>query len=109
MFEEILDATKFDSTPLEWMWRVAQGGTHRQKRLGSPWTLITMSRQYGQRLEAQGEARIRLDSFLHAKLERYDVGRNDTDDGAASGLSPWIHFGHISSYEILHSILEKEG
>ena len=55
------------------------------------------------------EARIRLDSFLRTKLGRYDVGRNDTDDGAASGLSPWIHFGHISPYEILYSILEREG
>ena len=51
------------------------------------------------------EARIRLDSFLRTKLGRYDVGRNDTDDGAASGLSPWIHFGHISSYD---SILERK-
>ena len=108
LLAEILDATKFDSTPLEWMWRVAQGGTIGRSAL-APLDIDHDVKAVRSKIGGSREARIRLDSFLHAKLERYDVGRNDTDDGAASGLSPWIHFGHISSYEILHSILEKEG
>ena len=104
---EIQKATSFDSTPLEWMWRVAQGGSIGRNAL-APLDIDHEVRAVRTKIGGPREARIRLDSFLRTKLGRYDVGRNDTDDGAASGLSPWIHFGHISSYEILYSILEKE-
>ncbi|MBL20423.1 MAG: deoxyribodipyrimidine photolyase [Euryarchaeota archaeon] len=104
---EIQKNTSFDSTPLEWMWRVAQGGSIGRAAL-APLNIDHEVRSIRTKIGGYSEARRRLDSFLRNKLGRYDVGRNDTDDGAASGLSPWIHFGHISSYEILYSILEKE-
>ena len=53
------------------------------------------------------EALIRFEKFLQGGLDRYDTGRNDTDDPATSGLSPWIHFGHISSFEIVLAVLDK--
>ena len=102
---EIQKDTNFDSTPLEWMWRVAQGGSIGRNAL-APLDIDHEVRAVRTKVGGSREARIRLDSFLRTKLGRYDVGRNDTDDGAASGLSPWIHFGHISPYEILYSILE---
>tara|TARA_B100002019_G_C21269655_1_gene601445 strand:- start:454 stop:2070 length:1617 start_codon:yes stop_codon:yes gene_type:complete len=105
---EIQKDTNFDSTPLEWMWRVAQGGSIGRNAL-APLDIDHEVRAVRTKVGGSREARIRLDSFLRTKLGRYDVGRNDTDDGAASGLSPWIHFGHISPYEILYSILEREG
>ena len=55
------------------------------------------------------EAQRRLDSFLISILDRYDVGRNDTDDGAASGLSPWIHFVTLSPYEMSAVMWVLEG
>jgi deoxyribodipyrimidine photo-lyase len=41
-----------------------------------------------------------LDDFIAHKLARYGDGHNHPDDDAASGLSPWLHFGHISAHEI---------
>jgi deoxyribodipyrimidine photo-lyase len=45
-------------------------------------------------------ARKTLDAFIATRLARYGDGHNHPDDDAASGLSPWLHFGHISPHEI---------
>ena len=54
-------------------------------------------------------ARERLTAFLHAGLPRYAEERNLPEEEVASGLSPYLHFGHISSYEIFSRIVEREG
>ncbi len=54
-------------------------------------------------------AKARLDAFLGSKLARYAEDRNQPDEDAASGLSPYLHFGHISTHEILGSIAQHEG
>ncbi|HEX4422811.1 MAG TPA: deoxyribodipyrimidine photolyase [Kofleriaceae bacterium] len=46
---------------------------------------------------AAGDA---LDDFVAHKLARYGAGHNHPDDDAASGLSPYLHFGHVSAHEI---------
>jgi len=46
------------------------------------------------------EARRHLDYFLANNLKRYDTGRNNPAEHATSNLSPWLHFGQISSLEI---------
>jgi deoxyribodipyrimidine photo-lyase len=45
-------------------------------------------------------ARKRLQTFLDHGLDRYAEARNNPDDCASSGLSPYLHFGHISTHEI---------
>ncbi len=57
----------------------------------------------------ESAARRRLRSFLSDDLDSYGDGRNHPDDDAASGLSPWLHFGQISSHEILAAIAERQG
>lgn len=42
-----------------------------------------------------------LDAFLEDKLPRYGEERSDPDADAASGLSPYLHFGHVSAHEIV--------
>ncbi len=54
-------------------------------------------------------ARRRLHGFVEAQLGKYDTDRNTPDEHATSRLSPYLHFGHISSYEILTAIAEAEG
>jgi deoxyribodipyrimidine photo-lyase len=54
-------------------------------------------------------AHARLQAFLETKLRRYADDRNHPDDGAASGLSPWLHWGHISAHEIFSALAEREG
>ncbi|MDD4224557.1 MAG: deoxyribodipyrimidine photo-lyase [Candidatus Cloacimonetes bacterium] len=48
----------------------------------------------------------RLDSFLSEKLIRYAQKRNDPSLGIQSDLSPWLHFGQISSLEVAVRALE---
>ncbi len=56
-----------------------------------------------------GAARRRLDEFLSEGLDRYAEHRNDPDADAASRLSPWLHYGHISTYEVFDAVAEEEG
>ncbi len=41
-----------------------------------------------------------LDTFVQDKLARYVDDRNDPDADGASGLSPYLHFGHVSAHEV---------
>jgi len=45
-------------------------------------------------------ARAALDRFLAHKLARYADDHSDPDADGASGLSPYLHFGHVSACEI---------
>ncbi|HVS19075.1 MAG TPA: deoxyribodipyrimidine photolyase, partial [Planctomycetota bacterium] len=42
-----------------------------------------------------------LRRFVVERLERYGEDRNALVDGAASGLSPWLHWGHVGAHEVL--------
>lgn len=60
----------------------------------------------------QGGARAgtaRLVAFLDEGLSRYLDDRNHPDADAGSGLSPWLHFGHVSTHQVLHALAEREG
>ena len=54
-------------------------------------------------------ARRRLGVFVAEKLARYGEGRNAPDEEATSGLSPYLHFGHISIHEVLLAVAGREG
>ncbi|HSD19769.1 MAG TPA: deoxyribodipyrimidine photolyase [Anaeromyxobacter sp.] len=55
-------------------------------------------------------ARARLARWLEEGLPRYAEARSDPDEeGVTSGLSPWLHFGHLSSFEIVRAVLRREG
>ncbi len=56
-----------------------------------------------------GAARRRLDHFLAEGLKRYAEHRNDPDADAASRLSPWLHYGHISAHEVFGAVADIEG
>ncbi len=49
-----------------------------------------------------------LDLFIRDKLAFYDEKRNDPHEDATSNLSPYLHFGHISSHEIFCRIQEAQ-
>jgi deoxyribodipyrimidine photo-lyase len=52
--------------------------------------------------------RDRLRHFLQDHLRRYGTERNHPDDDVASGLSPYLHFGHISAHQIFAETMERE-
>lgn len=49
-----------------------------------------------------------LGSFIKNGLLVYDDKRNDPDEKKTSQLSPWLHFGNISEYEIVRAVLEHQ-
>lgn len=49
-------------------------------------------------------AQAALDDFIAHKLSRYGDGHNHPDDDAASGLSPYLHFGHIAAHDVVHRV-----
>ncbi|MHC1729538.1 MAG: deoxyribodipyrimidine photolyase [Syntrophobacteraceae bacterium] len=53
-------------------------------------------------------AKARLLDFIENKLDRYHEDRNHPDREAASGLSPYLHFGQISAHEIFFKLKELE-
>lgn len=50
-------------------------------------------------------------AFVNDKLARYGTERSDPDAECASGLSPYLHFGHLSAHEIVSTLLagSREG
>ena len=48
-----------------------------------------------------------LRRFLSERLARYGE-RNHPDAEAASGLSPWLHFGHVSAHQVFAALARRE-
>jgi deoxyribodipyrimidine photo-lyase len=53
-------------------------------------------------------ARAALSTFVEDRLARYAEDRNHPDLDAASGLSPYLHFGHVSAHEVFAAIADRE-
>jgi deoxyribodipyrimidine photo-lyase len=51
----------------------------------------------------------RLSAFLRGVLSRYHEDRNHPDLEATSGLSPYLHFGNISSHQVFAEVTRQEG
>ncbi len=49
-----------------------------------------------------------LDSFLKDRFLDYGEHRNEPEKDATSGLSPYLHFGHISVHEIFERLVARE-
>lgn len=57
-------------------------------------------------------ARARLRKFIKHRLRGYGEDRSTPaapEDGHASGLSPYLHFGHISIEEVVQAVLNTTG
>ena len=55
-----------------------------------------------------GAARRALRIFLEDRLQDYAEKRNQPQVEATSGLSPYLHFGHISVHQVFHELREAE-
>jgi len=49
-----------------------------------------------------------LEEFVGVRLRRYDEDRNHPARDGTSGLSPYLHFGHLSVHEIFSAIADAE-
>jgi deoxyribodipyrimidine photo-lyase len=57
----------------------------------------------------ESTARDRARRFIDTRLADYPSARNHPDDDATSGLSPYLHHGHISVHELFALLAEHEG
>jgi deoxyribodipyrimidine photo-lyase len=49
-----------------------------------------------------------LATFIGHRLPRYRTDRNNPDDDVSSGLSPYLHFGHIGAHEVFDAVMTHE-
>ncbi|MCC7142786.1 MAG: deoxyribodipyrimidine photolyase [Candidatus Eisenbacteria bacterium] len=50
----------------------------------------------------------RLERFVSSRLPRYGEDRNDVAQPVTSGLSPYLHFGHVSAHAVFAAIVQQE-
>lgn len=50
-----------------------------------------------------------LRRFLEERIDTYAEQRNEPEQEATSGLSPYLRFGHISAHQIFSELTEREG
>lgn len=53
-------------------------------------------------------AQARLERWLKGGFKRYHLSRNEPDSDAPTGLSPHLHFGHISAHDIFARVMAQE-
>ena len=53
-------------------------------------------------------ARQALTRFLEERLSRYETERNQPESDASSGLSPYLHHGHISVHQVFAELAEQQ-
>ncbi|MEM8679393.1 MAG: deoxyribodipyrimidine photolyase, partial [Planctomycetota bacterium] len=55
------------------------------------------------------QAEQRLERFVEDRLIRYGEDRSRPDVDVTSGLSPYLHFGHLSVHQVFERLRELEG
>ena len=49
-----------------------------------------------------------MKAFFGERFQRYSEERNEPELDASSGLSPYLHFGHISVHEVFAEVVRRE-
>jgi deoxyribodipyrimidine photo-lyase len=65
-------------------------------------------RRVGGRRGGSVAARGSLRRFVDERLAAYDDDRNRPDREGTSGLSPYLHFGHLSAREVFAAVVARE-
>lgn len=84
-------------------WRRTDDWTERLAEFPIDHAVVPVASRGGSR-----EAERRLEDFVTRKLDRYADQRNQPEEDVTSGLSPYLHFGHISAHEVFDRITRHE-
>ena len=66
---------------------------------------VTISEIHGGAVAGKKQLR----EFVKSRLEHYEDARNEPERQMSSGLSPWLHFGHLSAHEAFTHIVDDAG
>ena len=105
--KQCFDEVNVPLTPLEFIWRVSEAsreGRDALKALDIDHKVPPVDGRRGGSVTARTE----LKRFIEQRLNTYHVDRNHPERHGGSGLSPWLHFGHISSFEIVNEVLTSQ-
>ena len=108
LVQRVFDETNTPMTPYEFIWRVAEGGDVGQQALSTLSIDHDVPPVVGKR-GGHREGRRRWKEFFSNRLALYHEKRNEPQERGASGLSPWLHFGHLSVHNILHDLFAHHG
>jgi deoxyribodipyrimidine photo-lyase len=50
-----------------------------------------------------------INQWVRSGYDRYANDRSHPDDDASSGLSPYLHFGHVAAHEVLAALAKADG
>ena len=91
--------TRWRPAPVAWL----EGDAATLARLPIDHAVAPVSRRGGSRAAAD-----RLAAFVARDLAAYADGRHDPDADRSSGLSPYLHFGHLGAHEVFAAVMTKE-
>ena len=93
-------------TPYEFIWRICEiedVGIGALSVLEIDHTVPPVQHTQGGSIAATK----RWNEFFKERLSDYTEHRNQPELNGSSGMSPYLHFGHISPHQILHEIFQK--
>ncbi len=98
--EYLLEPGELQPHPHDWPAAV-QSLTDLQDRINEVLESIPAAGIQVQARSGEKEAHARLTSFIDDELDSYAEDRNDPTNDALSGLSPYLHFGQLSSLRVV--------
>ena len=106
IIESVFQSSDTPITPFEFLWRVGEPDNVGENAL----SVLAIDHSVHSVKHVKGgfrEASIKWNSFLTSRLLDYGEKRNQPEQNGSSGLSPYLHFGHISSHQILDEIFTR--
>ena len=103
--ERIFKESDTPITPYEFIWRICERkdiGINALSKLVIDHDVPPVQHMTG----GSESANIRWKEFMESGLNNYAENRNQPELNGSSGLSPYLHFGHISTHKILNDIFE---
>ena len=104
--ESIFSESDTPITPYEFIWRICEIediGLNALSILAIDHSVPPVQKTKGGSVAATQ----RWNEFLRERLSEYSENRNQPELNGSSGLSPYLHFGHISPHQILSEIFSK--
>lgn len=90
-------------------WPMASGALEGAERRRALLAGLPIDHQVAPIASAGGSAAAQeqLATFLAERLPLYAEARNQPEREVASGLSPYLHFGHLSAHQVLAAVLQR--